>query len=396
MKSPLSSFIKWLVAVAILPFLSLTTTADAATFNAKNVAELRARINQARNNGAGSVDLIRFTGVGTFNDGGPITINTPVIIQGVNRSKSKIKNQDNKGFIFNIVSNNVTVRNLSLLANKGGGTVGIKLGAVTNTKIQNNTFYKCTTGIISFGVVPVNLTVTGNNFLQNTTSLWTLRDSGRAGSSNPLWGGKYDIRGNFVNGPGGFILDNGNDGTEWVNQKPVHAATNYKGSRLSPMVTNYANGSTVSNNKMVNIVLFGIGLAKCGNVDIKNNNISMKGNTGYGGCIQLEHRTKNCVVSGNTLNAGAGKSGIFLIAFSDHGAKHVYKNGTRNITVTDNIFTGPGTAFTGFGFAGAKAFKNDFRKNKRFRTYSISGGKNSFSQNYGNLGAPGGKIPVGG
>lgn len=181
MKIPTLPFTKWLIPVASLALFSLMTTVQAATFYAKNAPELRNRIQQAKNNGAASKDLIKFTGNGTFIDGGQIVINTPCVIQGLDRKKSKIKNGDNKGDIFLIVSSNVTIRNLSLLANNGEGTRGIKLGAVANIVIQANTFYENQVGIVSFGPVPVNVKVLSSNFLQNKTAMWTFRDSGKSG-----------------------------------------------------------------------------------------------------------------------------------------------------------------------------------------------------------------------
>ncbi len=397
MKLPKPSFFnKCLLILMSLTLSSQATTAYGKTFFANNVPSLKNAIKQAKNNGGGK-DLIRFAGNATYNDGGTIIVNTPVTIDGINRGKTRIKNGDNKGIVFDITSSNVTLQNIGILANNGNGTRGVRLvGPVANVVIKNCALIKNQIGISAFGSVPVNLTVNGNNFNGNNTALWTFRDTGKAGG-NPLWGGKYVIAGNYVSGPAGFIIDNGNDGNEW-NAKTKTAtfkAPGFKGSSKSPSVTNYANGSAMINNTLVNMTSIALGLAKCNNFDIVGNKVTMKSGGGYGGCIQMEHRTKSCVVKNNTLNTAAGKSGIYLIAFSDHGAKHVYKNGTRNIVVENNVFTGGGTAFTGFAFGGLVARKNNFSKNKRFTVFNVLGGRNSFSQNFGNIGAPGGKIPAG-
>ena len=374
------------------------TRAEAFTRTVRTVSALRNAIRDARNNGP-SRDTINVRFSSTPNDGGEILVNTSVVISGNTFATTQIRNADNRGTIMRITADNVLVRNMTFRATRiDGFSHCIALGPdVRNLTIVRCRFVRHASAIdMGGGAPPRGVRIDGNQFIGNDNAIWFRRDTGRiSGGADPLVGGRYLIRNNTVDGAGGFVFDNGNDGNEFVSGSVTFAAPGFVGSSLSPSVTEYADGSVISGNTMTGIQAFGVALAKCRNIDILNNNISMATASRFGGAIQLEHRTRDILIEDNTLNTVAGKQGLHLVTFTDHGSPRSFANGVRRVQVLRNTFTGGGDGLLFGGFADVQMIGNTFRNatNNNFRIANAPGGTSRFSANRDNTGAPGGRIP---
>lgn len=394
--------LRWLLSAAVVIAHAATVAppeAQAFTRTVRTVAALRTAIRDARNNGPGR-DTINVRFDSTQNDNSEILVDTSVLISGVNFSETQIRNRDNRGSIMRITGDNVTIRNMTFRATRVDGfSHCIALGQdVRNLVIVRCRFVRHASAIdMGGGAPPRNVRIENNSFIGNTNAVWFRRDTGRTSNgANPLLGGLYQIRNNTVSGAGGFVLDNGNDGNGFRNGNVTFAGDGFVGSNLSPRATTYSGGSVISGNTMTGIQAFGIALAKCNNIDVLNNTISMATATRFGGAIQLEHRTRNVRIEGNRLNTVQGKQGLHLVTFTDHGASRAFRNGVRRIQVVRNTFTGGGDGLLFGGFDEVQMIGNTFRgnTNNNFRVFNAPGGQSRFSVNRNNTGAPGGRIPI--
>lgn len=396
---------KRLILLTILTSVCLPSSSYAATFTARNATQLTRALNNARNNGDGR-DTINLRGRFTASN---FSIDSPVTINGGNRSNTVITN--NGSAVFFVRSDGVVIRNVGIRNSASGFTVGIWVKAAQSTIVRRCDIRGVTTGVGSFGMVPKGSQVFDNIFRNTDIGVGFHRDSGRHASlntaagdaidPNPFFGGRMRIVDNNIDGCRiGISIDHGNDGREFSGGQVRFRAEFYDGSRRSRELTNYRTGEAeISRNVINNARLFGIALAKTGQVFIGSNNIAMADTDDFGGFgagVHLEHRSAGNTIRDNTISTAADNQRcINLAAFTDHGSANRFNERVRSLVIRDNTTSGTaGASVGGDAYSDVEIFANDFRGLRRFfTTASAPGGTSSFSVNRNNRGAPGGRVP---
>ncbi len=319
----------------------------------------------------------------------PVTIEGSKGKRGTKLTHTQVK-QDTP--LFDIRAPNVTIENITLV---GNGRTNTNQGLVNlnNDKGKETTgftandasFLNADKGVSNNGDIPRDTTVTQSTFT-TARGIDFNRDGLRGNASQATEGGKLELSGNVFNGKPqfGISIDAGNDGNN-PNPAPGFRNNGPARDRFNDLAVEFEDGQ-ISRNTVNDSKEFGIAAAAASNLTIAGNKVTTAQNpSGFGAAINVEHNSENVVIDKNQVNnraASGQRFGVSVLPFQDHGATANFSERTKNVTVSNNTFTG--TARAGVFALGAENLEvvnNDF-----------SGLETDFDISSGNV--PGGKNTV--
>ena len=149
--------------------------------------------------------------------------------------------------------------------------------------------------------------------------------------------------------------------------------------------------SLISDCTITGVQLFGVGLARCQNVDVRNNRITMlTSGPEFRNAVQLENRSRDITLAGNVINlnngSGNNAGGIIMVTFTDYGNAARFENGCRRVFIARNRINGNGgNGGNGIGSDGFSGVRVEFNRlsedlRRRFNFFSRPGGGNAFDR----------------
>ena len=345
----------------------------------------RGQLQTAINN-ANSGDVIRIAAGFSYQE--EILVTKPVIIDGGgNRLNHSVPTSGAFAEFtpaFAIFSSNVTLRNLTINgSNRDGSNTLVQLNnrgttRANNFTLSNVTLRNATAGLRNQGIIPSNLRVINNTFVNMNKAIDLTRDAALSdftrqrtnlfdGAGDRIFyqnAGRLTITGNrfFVeNGqPGmqvGIQIDGGNDG---FNHDPAPGFPNNtqanRGNNNNLVIK--FNSGVIANNRgefegdPLSATEFPIALAKVADVTIRNNFVETFGSTDdifdFSSGINVEHMSRDITIRDNAIavnrivSGQQNNQGISILPFQDHGANASSEEATVNVRVLDNDFFGAG------------------------------------------------------
>lgn len=344
-------------------------------------AQLQAAIN---NSSAG--DVIRISSNFSFSE--EILVNKPVVIDGggntLNHSVPTSGAFAEFTPAFAIFSSNVTLRNLTINgSNRNGANTLVQLNnrgttRANNFTLRNVTLRNATAGLRNQGIIPSNLRVIDNTFVNMNKAIDLTRDAALSdftrqrtnlfdGAGDRIFyqnAGRLTITGNrfFVDDgePGmqvGIQIDGGNDG---FNHDPAPGFPNNTRANRgnnNNLIIKFNNGVIANNtgefdSDPVRATEFPIALAKVADVTIRDNFVETVGETDdvfdFSSGINVEHMSRDVTIRDNAIavnrvvNGQQNNQGISVLPFQDHGANADSEEATVNVRVINNDFYGAG------------------------------------------------------
>ena len=307
---------------------------------------------------------------------------------------------------FSIRASDVTFKNFSIHGNPANQTFHalVELNGSEDFTATGMTFRDGQNSISSFFKPANGLKVLGCTFIGGNNGVLFLRDVVRAEAVDKLRaalnGADLTITGctfgGVIRNPINF--DAGNDGSDGTDTFP---------DRTNPLRTQIRNRPTrffkqrggrsqISNNTFTGITKFGVAIATCQGISVRDNVFTMSENAfGFSHCVHFEHSSTDCDATGNTFNIGNANrdvAGIVTGTFTDFGNISSSLNGGRRLQIDNNtFFTNVGAGIVGNGFRDLTIRNNDLRgvTNNReyvfFETPTPNDPVNSFGTVTGNL-----------